>query len=149
MTPSTSSMTMAAPDGPSTYSYSRTTYGLSRPASVRASARKAATCSGSRSRSGCRYLIATGLPEASCVARTTSPNPPPPSTRTSVYPGTAHTRPEPGAAGPGVLAADVDMSNGAPLPGAEDLQSDLLRGLSVPGSLVGDGHEHRGLPGGD
>jgi len=35
-----------------------------------------------------RYLIATKVPEASCRAATTSPNPPEPSVRSPVNPGT-------------------------------------------------------------
>jgi hypothetical protein len=79
-----SSMTMAAPDGDSTYSYSRTTFGSSSAASTAASARNSAANSGSASSWRSRYLIATWVPEASCRASTTSPNPPEPSTFTSV-----------------------------------------------------------------
>ena len=83
-TPSTSSITIAAPPGDSAYSYSRTTFGSSSEASTAASARKSAANSESASSSPRKYLIATAVPEASCRASTTSPNPPEPSTFTSV-----------------------------------------------------------------
>jgi hypothetical protein len=83
-TPSTSSITIAAPDGDSTYSYSRTTFGSSSEASTAASARNSSADSASASSSPRKYLIATEVPEASWRASTTSPNPPDPSVFTSV-----------------------------------------------------------------
>jgi hypothetical protein len=91
VTPSTSSITMAAPAGDSTYSYSRTTCGSSSAPSASASARNIAAKSWSRRSSGRRYLIATAVPVASWVASTTAPNPPAPSAFSSVYPGTVHS----------------------------------------------------------
>ncbi len=70
---------MAAPDGDSRYSYSRTTFGSASDASTAASPRNNLANSGSASSSACRYLTATKVPEASCRASTTSPNPPAPS----------------------------------------------------------------------
>ena len=86
-----SSITMAAPAGPSTYSYNRTTFGLSSDASTAASSKNIAANPGSASRSRRRYLTATKVPDSSCRASTTSPNPPEPSTRSSVYPGIFHS----------------------------------------------------------
>src|ERR1700722_7447147 len=86
-----SSMTMAAPSGDSTYSYSRTTFASSSEASTAASPRNISANPGSDSRLRRRYLIATRVPEASCRARTTSPNPPEPSAFSPVYPGTPHS----------------------------------------------------------
>jgi hypothetical protein len=83
-TPSTSSITIAAPAGDSTYSYSRTTFGSSSEASTAASARNSSANFASARSWLRRYLIATWLPEASCRASTTSPNPPEPSVLTSV-----------------------------------------------------------------
>ena len=90
-TPPMSSMTMAAPAGDSTYSYSRTMFGSSSEASTVASPRNIPANSGSASSSRRRYLIATRVPDASCLASTTSPNPPEPSAFSSVYPGTFHS----------------------------------------------------------
>src|ERR1700678_598134 len=82
---------MAAPAGDSTYSYSRTTFESSTEASTAASLRNISANSGSSSRLRGRYLIATRGPEASCLASTTSPNPPEPGAFSSVYPGTSHS----------------------------------------------------------
>jgi hypothetical protein len=79
-----SSITIAAPAGDSAYSYSRTTFGSCTEASTAASLRNIAANSGSASSSGRRYLIATRVPDASCRASTTSPNPPEPSVFISV-----------------------------------------------------------------
>ena len=62
-----------------TYSYSRTTFGSSTEASTSASPRNITANSGSASSSRRRYLIATSVPDTSCRASTTSPNPPEPS----------------------------------------------------------------------
>src|ERR1700730_1045594 len=86
-----SSMTMAAPSGDSTYSYSRTTFASSSEASTAASPRNISANPGSASRLRRRELIATRAPEASCGASTTSPNPPEPSAFSPVYPGTCHS----------------------------------------------------------
>src|SRR5215471_16673418 len=59
-------------------------------ASTAASPRNIATNPGSASKSSCKYLIATSTPEASCLATTTSPNPPAPSAFSCEYPGTLH-----------------------------------------------------------
>ena len=83
-----SSMTMAAPRGDSTYSCSRTTFGSSMAASAAASLRNRLVNPASDSRLCRRYLIATKVPEASSRATTTSPNPPEPSVRSPVNPGT-------------------------------------------------------------
>src|ERR1700730_13177341 len=85
------SITIAAPAGDSTYSYSRTMSGSSSELSTTASARNISVNSRSPSRSGRRYLIATRTPDASCTASTTSPNPPEPSAFSPVYPGTSHS----------------------------------------------------------
>src|SRR5579862_3950566 len=154
--PSTSSMTMAAPDGDSTYSYSRTTFGSSSEARTSASLRNITENPGSSSRSAFRYLIATSVLVASCLARTTRPNPPVPSSRRGVYPGTVHSAMSTGgtvvsAMSIGLLAgvspaesmsaADLNDGRGALLVGAENLQGDLLRTGAVPLALDGHGHE--------
>ena len=82
---------MAAPEGDSTYSYSRTTFGSSREPSTLASLRNISANSGSSSRSASRYLIATSTPDVSCLASITRPNPPEPSVFSPVYPGTSHS----------------------------------------------------------
>ena len=79
-----SSITIAAPAGDCTYSYSRTTFGSATEASTSASPRNITANSGSASSSARRYLIATWVPDASCRASTTSPNPPEPSAFTPV-----------------------------------------------------------------
>ncbi len=86
-----SSITIAAPDGDSTYSNSRTTWGSSTVASTAASARNNSVNWASDSRFCRRYLIATRVPEPSCRASITSPNPPEPSVRSPVNPGTFHS----------------------------------------------------------
>src|SRR5579862_3963555 len=160
--PSTSSMTMAAPDGDSTYSYSRTTFGSSTEARTSASLRNIVENPGSSSRSAFRYLIATSVPEASCLARTTFPNPPVPSSRRAVYPGTVHSAMSTGgivasAMSIGLLAAvspaeilsaaDLNDGRGALSVGPENLQGHLLRSRAVPLALDGDGHEDVVRPG--
>ena len=73
------------------YSYNRTTFGSSSEASTAASARNIAATRDRPAGSRCRYLTATRMPELSCLASTTSPNPAEPSTLSSVYPGTLHS----------------------------------------------------------
>lgn len=60
--PSTSSITIAAPSGLSTYSYRPTTYGLSSPPSSRASERNPRTKPGWVRKESLRYFTATGTP---------------------------------------------------------------------------------------
>ena len=75
---------MAAPSGPSMYSYSRVTWGSSSEPSVIASDRNISATSASPQVPERRYLIATGVPVTSCRASTTDPNPPEPSSFSSV-----------------------------------------------------------------
>ena len=72
------------PHGDSTYSYSRTMFGSSRTASTCASVRNSPAHCGSASSLRRKYLIATRVPEASCLASTTSPAPPEPRAFSSV-----------------------------------------------------------------
>src|SRR6516162_3406852 len=139
-----SSMTIAAPDGASTYSYSRTTFGSSSEARTAASCRNSSLNSGSDSRLCRRYLIATRVPDASCRASATSPNPPEPSARNLVNPGTSHsvTRIHPLAS-----AVDSDVRGIRPGVRTEDGQRDHLRRAAVALALNGDGHIHGVLPG--
>jgi hypothetical protein len=90
---------------------------------------------------------ATWFPVASWVARATSPNPAPPSSRSSAQPGTDQVRPDSAATGPGASAVGVDIGGCPSLSGAEDLQGDLPRKLAR--ALERGGHVDRRLPGGD
>src|SRR3954453_16721528 len=90
-TPSIASMTIADPCGVSTYSYRRTTWGSSRPRRIPASARNSV---GNLSSGRVRSLTGASRPGPSCRASTTRPNPPRPSSRTVVYPGSDHSSTE-------------------------------------------------------
>jgi hypothetical protein len=115
-----------------------------------------------------RYLIATRVPDASCLASTTSPNPPEPRhlqlgvsgnlplwhesaplLSALAKPGTASCRCRDRAPAPGVQQLTTTACEAVGRVRAENLQRDRLRRAAVAAALDGDGHVHGVLPGND
>src|SRR5580693_3760163 len=112
------------------------------PASTCASLRNISANAGLAARSGRRYLMATSSSVSSCLASTTSPNPPEPSTFSSVYPGTFQSGIQIPPGRCGLSALNDDGGRAASLGRTENLEDHGLGGTAVAAALDGDGHEH-------